>query len=47
MTVSGVRRFSIDAVVPGHHIHKDVWIPVVGEEFMCQQEVLLLLCCGG
>ena len=26
--------FSIDAVVRDHHIYKEVWIPVVGEELM-------------
>ena len=32
---SCVTSFFIDAVVHDHHIYKEVWILVVGEELMC------------
>ena len=30
--------FSIDSVVRGHHICKDVWTPEIGERLQCQIE---------
>ena len=30
--------FSIDSVMRGHHIHKDVWTPEIGERLQCQIE---------
>ena len=29
---------SIDSVMRGHHIHKDVWTPEIGERSQCQIE---------
>lgn len=31
--------FSTDSVIRGHHVYKDVWTPVIGEELMCQREL--------
>ena len=31
--------FSTDSVIRGHHVYKDVWTPVVGEELMYQCEL--------
>ena len=28
-----------DSVVRGHHIHKTVWTPVIGEELLVEREV--------
>ena len=30
--------FSIDSVVKGHHIYKDVWTPEIREGLQCQIE---------
>ena len=30
---------SADSVIRGHHVYKDVWILVVGEDWMCQCEL--------
>ena len=30
---------SADSVIREHHVHKDVWLPVVGEDLMCQREL--------
>ena len=29
----------INSVVRGHHIYKDIWTPVIGEELTCRREV--------
>ena len=31
--------FSIDSDIRGHHVYKDVWTLVIGEELMCQREL--------
>ena len=30
--------FSVEAMVRGYHIYKDIWAAVVGEEFPCKRE---------
>ena len=30
--------FSTESVIRGHHVYKDVWTPVIGEELICQRE---------
>ena len=30
--------FSVEAMVRGYHVYKDVWAAVVGEEFPCKRE---------
>ena len=34
----GNNMFSIDLVVRGHHIYKDIWTLYVGEKLLCQVE---------
>ena len=31
--------YCINSVVHGHHIYKDIWTPVIGEELTCRREV--------
>ena len=31
--------FSMDSVVRGFHVYKDVWDPFFGEELLCEQDV--------
>ena len=30
--------FSVEAMVRGYHVYKDIWTAVVGEEFPCKRE---------
>ena len=30
--------FSVEAMVRGYNVHKDIWTAVVGEEFSCKRE---------
>ena len=30
--------FELESCICGQHIHKDVWTPVVNEEFSCRRE---------
>ena len=38
MAAPGMSSFSIESMVRGHHIYKDMWCPHIGEELTCQQE---------
>ena len=31
--------FTVEAIVRGYHIHRDIWRAVVGEEFSCKREI--------
>ena len=31
--------FSVESVIRGHHIYKDIWTPNIGEELICQREL--------
>lgn len=31
-------RFSMDSIVQGFHVYKDVWNPEIGEVLICKQE---------
>ena len=31
--------FFTESVIRGHHVYKDIWIPVTGEELICQHEI--------
>ena len=35
---SKMASFSVEAMVRGYHIYKDIWTAVVGEEFPCKRE---------
>ena len=30
---------SVESVIRGHHVYKDVWLPVISEDLMCQREL--------
>ena len=32
-------RFSVEAMIRGHHVYKEIWTPVEGEVFPCTIEV--------
>ena len=36
---SGVEAFCLNSVVRGHHIYKDIWSSVHGEELHCKREI--------
>ena len=36
--ISMARSDCINYVVRGHHIYKDIWTPVIGEELTCRKE---------
>ena len=38
MAESSSSYFTVDSVIRGHHIYKDVWTPYVGEELSLEQE---------
>ena len=31
--------FSVEAMIRGHHVYKEIWIPVEGEILSCMREV--------
>ena len=31
--------FSVEAMIRGHHVYKEIWIPVEGEVLSCMREV--------
>ena len=33
-----VSSFTVDSVIRGHHVYKDIWTPYVGEELFLEQE---------
>ena len=38
--LSKTASFSVEAMVRGYHIYKDIWAAVVGKEFPCKREIL-------
>ena len=34
-----VHLHTLNSVVRGHHIYKDIWTPMIGEELVCRWEV--------
>ena len=28
---------TVDSVIKGHHVYKDIWVPIFGEIFFCEQ----------
>ena len=36
--MSFAASFSVEAMVRGYHVYKDIWATVVGEELPCQRE---------
>ena len=31
-----MERISIESFVRGHHVYKEIWTPVIGEDLMCE-----------
>ena len=31
-------KFEFESLITGHHVYKDIWTPVIGEELQCYME---------
>ena len=29
---------TVDSVIRGYHVYKDIWVPIIGEILFCEQE---------
>ena len=32
-------NFAVDSMIRGHHVYKEIWDPVNGEELPCEREI--------
>ena len=34
-----LHNLTVDSVIRGYHIYKDIWVPIIGEILFCEQEL--------
>ena len=37
-SIEALHDLTVDSVIRGYHVYKDIWVPIIGEILFCEQE---------